>query len=482
MTAKRRLWLSGIRMFSLQEIVQATGGNVRGEMPGASVSGVSTDSRSVLPGELFVPLKGDRFDGHDYLPAVFDKKVRLVLAEESRIPLLTLPADVTVVMVADTLRALGDLAAFHRNRFRIPIIGITGSNGKTTTKEMLASVLESLGEGLKTKGNLNNLIGLPQMVFQLNDSHRWAVLEMGMSEFGEIDRLAEIAAPQTGIITNAYPAHLANLGSVEGVARAKGELFQRLKAGDTAIYNADDPFISVTPIPEGVKRSGFGLHDADITAVNITPCGNEGQKFNLNIGDKSAEVMLHAFGTHNIYNALAAAAAADSLGMPIESIAAGLASFTPYDKRFNLAELGPIVLVDDSYNSNPASTGAALLTIRELKGENRAIAVLGDMLELGEESLAAHRDVGHLAATCVERLYLYGPMGADVAEAALEGGMPENEVIHAASHDEIVQDIVKDHLDGDYILVKGSRGMRMDLLSTELRRIFSSPEYTGGRG
>ncbi|NVO00274.1 MAG: UDP-N-acetylmuramoyl-tripeptide--D-alanyl-D-alanine ligase [Geobacteraceae bacterium] len=469
-------------MFTVDEIARATGGMVRGSESVATVFGVSTDSRTALPGELFVPLKGDRFDGHDYLGALFDKGIKVVLAAEDHIPTLTLPADVTVIAVADTLKALGDLANFHRNRFNIPIIGITGSNGKTTTKEMLASILKSSGEGLKTSGNLNNLIGLPQMVFQLNERHKWAVLEMGMSEFGEIDRLAEIAAPSIGIITNAYPAHLANLGSVEGVAKAKGELFLRLKADDTAIFNADDPFISLAATPDGVKRREFGLHGADVTALNISACGNDGQKLTLKIGESSADLLLQAFGTHNIYNALAAAAAADSLGLSIEAIAAGLAAFTPYDKRFNLTELGPIVLIDDSYNSNPASTGAALLTIRELKGGNRAIAVLGDMLELGDESDSAHRDVGHLAATCVERLYLYGAMGEVVAQAALEGGMPEEEVIHASTYDEIVQDIVKDHLDGDYILVKGSRGMRMDLLSGALREIFSGSDYTGGRG
>lgn len=468
-------------MFTVHEIAQATQGRVIGPTE-RQVCGVSTDSRTVVPGELFVPLKGERFDGHDFLAAVFEKGVNVVLAEEGIIPSLIIPPDTTVVSVADTLRALGDLAAAYRKRFNIPVIGITGSNGKTTTKEMLASILAATGEGLKTRGNLNNLIGLPQMIFQLDDSHKWAVLEMGMSDFGEIDRLAEIAAPGIGIITNAYPAHLANLGSVEGVARAKGELFLRLKAGDTAIFNADDPFISVAATPEGVTRRGFGLHGADITALNLAPCGNDGQKITLKIGEKSTELMLHAFGTHNVYNALAAAAAADSLGLSIEAIAAGIEAFTPFDKRFNLTDLGPIVLIDDSYNSNPASTGAALLTIRELKGGSRSIAVLGDMLELGEESLAAHRDVGHLAATCVDRLYLYGAMGKVVAEAALEGGMPENEVIWASTHDEIVQDIVKDHLDGDYILVKGSRGMRMDLLSGALRETFSSPEYTGGRG
>jgi len=271
------------------------------------------------------------------------------------------------------------------------------------------------------------------------------------------------------------------MGSVAGVARAKGELFGRLLPGRTAIYNADDALISACPTPAGVIRRGFGLHGAEITALDLKSCGNQGQSFTLKIGERTADLMLHAFGLHNVYNALAAAAAADSLGLSLEAIVSGLTAFTPYDKRFKLEELGSIVLIDDSYNSNPASTGAALLTVQGLKGDKRAIAVLGDMLELGEESLTTHRDVGHLAASCVDRLYLFGAMGQTVAEAALEAGMPENEVVCAASHDEILRDIVKDHLDGDYILVKGSRGMRMDIVSAGLRDIFSSPEYSGGR-
>jgi UDP-N-acetylmuramoyl-tripeptide--D-alanyl-D-alanine ligase len=465
-------------MFTIGEIAAATGGRIIGN-PDKRVSGVSTDSRTVTPGRLFVPLRGERFDGHDYLPEVFAKGIQTSLVEESRVLAVALPEDVTVVVVPDTLAALGDLAAFHRRRFSITVVGITGSNGKTTTKEMLAAILEQSGNGLKTSGNLNNLIGLPQMVFQLGRDHKWAIFEMGMSEPGEIDRLAQIAAPNVGVITNAFPAHLASMGSVEAVARAKGELFLRLPEGGWAVYNADDSLISKCPSPERVSRRGFGLHGADVNAANLVSMGKEGQKFTLRIGDRSGDLLLRAFGTHNIYNALAAAAAADSLGIGLEAIISGLSSFTPYDKRFRLEDLGSIVLIDDSYNANPASVGAALLTLRELKGEQRAIAVLGDMLELGEESASAHRDAGHLAATCVERLYVFGKMGVVVAEAAIDAGLSRSEVIIANTHDEIMQDIVKDHLDGDYIMVKGSRGMRMDIVSSALRETFSGPGYGG---
>jgi len=468
-------------MFTVREIAAATGGRISGCQQG-EVTGVSTDSRTAAPGELFIPLRGERFDGHDYLAAVFAKGVTVVLAEESRLAALAVPAAATVVVVPDCLRALGDLAAAYRRRFSLPVVGITGSNGKTTTKEMLAAILAARGRGLKTSGNLNNLVGLPQMMLQLDDDHKWAVFELGMSEFGEIDRLAEIAAPQVGVITNVFPAHLASMGSMAGVARAKGELFLRLTAGATAVYNADDPLVAALAVPAGVSRISFGLHGAEVTALNLVQHGIDGQSFTLKTGAGSGEVMLRAFGLHSIYNALAAAAAAVALGLPLAPIVDGLAAFTPYDKRFKLADLGAIVLIDDSYNANPASVGAALLTLRELKGGRRGIAVLGDMLELGAESEAAHRDVGHLAATCVDRLYLFGEMAATVAAAAIDAGMPQHEVIVAASHAEIEQDIVKDHLDGDYIMVKGSRGMRMDLVAAALKEIFSGRYYDGGRG
>jgi UDP-N-acetylmuramoyl-tripeptide--D-alanyl-D-alanine ligase len=463
-------------MFTVSEIVAATGGRLIGKPLGA-VGGVSTDSRRVAADELFVPLRGERFDGHRFVQEVSRKGVKVALVEEQWLAGADEPDIATLIAVPDSLRALGDLAAAWRRRFAIPVIGITGSNGKTTTKEMLSLILVQQGTGLKTAGNLNNLVGLPQMVFNLNKEHRWAVLEMGMSEFGEIARLAEIAAPEVGVITNVYPAHLASLGNVAGVARAKGELFLGLQPGGRAVYNADDPLVSLCPVSAGVDRIGFGLHGADVTASGIRSHGREGQSFRLQVGTESSEVMLRAFGQHSIYNALAAAAAAWAAGMSLDDTVAGLAAFTPYDKRFTLEDLKVIVLVDDSYNANPASVGAALLTARELKGENRAIAVLGDMLELGSESETAHRDVGRLAATCVDRLYLYGAMAEIAAEGALESGMPDSEVLVAATHDEIIADIIKDHTDGDMIIVKGSRGMRMDLVAAALRENFTGADY-----
>src|SRR6266545_4815705 len=278
-------------MFTIEEIARATGGEIIGRAAGV-VTGVSTDSRTVKPGELFVPLRGERFDGHDYIASSADAGVLVSLADSAWLSGNTLPAGMTVIVLFDTLRALGDLAAFHRSRFDFPVVGITGSNGKTTTKEMLASILSGTGPGLKTAGNLNNLIGLPLMLLRLTGNERWGVLEMGMSEPGEIDRLAEIAQPTVGVITNAFPAHLESMGSVESVARAKGELFLRLKPGGSAIYNADDPLIAGCPTPAGVHRIGFGLHEAEVSAADIKSEGKRGVSFMLRLPSGVLQVRL----------------------------------------------------------------------------------------------------------------------------------------------------------------------------------------------
>ena len=416
-----------------------------------------------------MPLHGEHFDGHDYLAVVAGQGIDTVLAEESWLAAHQLPDALTCIAVSDTLQALGDMAAVYRQRYDIPVVGITGSNGKTTCKEMLATVLEQIGPGLKTAGNLNNLIGLPQMLFRLRSDHGWAVLEMGMSEPGEISRLAQIAAPQIGVVLNAFPAHLESMGSVERVAQAKGELLLQLPAGGCAIVNADDPLIASQPSPAGVRRVTFGLGAADIRASALQSRGLAGQSFTLHIGAESIAVSLAAFGKHNIYNALAAAAAAHALGMTPEIIAHGLELFRPYDKRFNLERVAGIILIDDSYNANPASVGAALATLADLKGSQSAYVALGDMLELGGNEAELHRMIGVQAAQVADRLYLFGNLTAFCAEGAISAGMPSEAIIRGLSHAEIAVDILTCAADGDLVLLKGSRGMQMDNVADKIR-------------
>ena len=454
-------------MFTINDIAVATGGNVHGA-PKGEVQGISTDSRTTQPGQLFVALRGDRFDGYDFIDQVAERGVRVVLAERSH-P-LTEADKITVIVVPDTLRALGDLAAAYRRRFHdLPVVGVTGSNGKTTTKEMLAAILEQTGPGLKTAGNLNNLIGLPQMVFQLNDEHRWAILEMGMSEPGEIDRLAEIAAPRTGIVLNAFPAHLESMKNVAGVARAKGELLLRLPTDGCAIVNADDRLIAQQPVRPGARRVTFGLGNANVRATEIVNLGIDGQRFELHLDDQPLTVTLRSYGQHAIYNALAAAAAAHVMGIGRQLIKSGLERFRPYDKRFQLEHCGELILIDDSYNANPASMAAALTTLAELKGAGRAFVALGDMLELGDGEQELHRELGEQAATVADRLYLRGELTAWTAEGALAAGMKATDVVRASVHEEIAADILKHAKPGDLVLVKGSRGMRMDRVAEAIR-------------
>jgi len=466
-------------MLSIDEIIQATGGTLIGS-GGKMVSGVSTDSRSVVAGQLFVALKGDRFDGHEFIETALAKGVRTFLVAADSIAARAPAENASYIAVTETLRALGDLAAGYRRKFSIPLIGITGSNGKTTTKEMLATILGQTGPGLKTSGNLNNLIGLPLMLLRMTGRDRWAVLEMGMSEPGEIDRLAEIAEPGVGIITNAFTAHLASMGSVEAVAKAKGELFQRLKTGGVAVYNADDPLISRLPTAAGVSRLSFGLRGAEVSSEGIKTLGLEGVRFTLRLPDGEIPVKMRAFGQHNIYNALAAAAAAHAIGLDHQTIRAGLEEFTPYDKRFHVEQVGDIVLIDDSYNANPASIAAALVTLKDIRQQNRAIAVLGDMLELGSGAPAAHREVGLLAATCVERLYVMGEYAETVAAGAVDGGMGADHIYVAGSHGEIVEDLRRKVTKGDNILVKGSRGMHMEKVAEAIRNGFSLADEKKG--
>jgi UDP-N-acetylmuramoyl-tripeptide--D-alanyl-D-alanine ligase len=456
-------------MFTVSEIASATGGVIHGSAEGA-VNGVSTDSRKVQPGELFLALRGEKFDGHDFIADVIVKGINAVLAEE--LPQQA-PEGVSLVVVQDTLRALGDLAAAWRRRFNLPVVAITGSNGKTTSKEMLAAILEQTGPGLKTAGNLNNLIGLPQMLFKLEQQHRWAVMEMGMSEPGEIDRLAEIAAPQTGIVLNAFAAHLQSMGDIAGVAKAKGELLLRLSAGGCAVVNADDELIAAQPVAAGVRKITFGMNDADVTATALELLGVDGQRFMLRLPGHSFQVQLHAFGRHNIYNALAAASAAFAIGIPPELISSGLESFRPYDKRFQLEKVGGLMLIDDSYNANPASMAAALSTLAELKGDRRAFVALGDMLELGDDEIELHRALGAKAAKVADRLYLCGKLTAYAAEGAISAGMEAAAIICTPNHDEIVVDIVAHAEAGDFVLTKGSRGMRMDIVAEGIRSVLS---------
>ncbi len=451
-------------MFDLDQIARITGGSLIGKKGPCSLSGVSTDSRSMDPGALFVPLRGERFDGHDYFSQAVTNGAAACLSED-----VVAGLSVPVVRVENTLQALGDIAAAWRQQLRGPLVGITGSAGKTTTKEMLASIFALNGPGLKTAGNFNNLIGLPLTLLRMTDQDHWAVIEMGTSALGEIERLTQIAQPTIGVITNIGQAHLETLPGLDGVARAKGELFAGLQGG-TAIINLDDERVARLPVANGVKKVTFGMSSAaTVQAQNIVSEGAT-TLFDLVIEDQKVAVRLPVPGSHNVHNALAAATAAYEANFSLEQIKAGLEGFTPAQGRMNLNPL-PCggTLLDDSYNSNPLSAKAALTALGHLRGRGRRIAVLGDMLELGPDSREFHRQLGAASAAVVDMLIGVGSFAEQLRHGAMAAGLKSEQVVVLADA-ESATSYLKDHQrSGDMILVKGSRGVRLDTVVHALK-------------
>lgn len=463
-----------IRM-DMRAVAEATGGHLMQNGASVELQGISTDSRTVQPGDLFVPLRGDNFDGHDYLTQAIQRGAAACLSEEMIGGLL-----VPVIKVNDTLKALGDLAAAVRRQFAGPVIGITGTSGKTTCKEMLAAILDHLGPGLKSAGNFNNLIGVPLTLFGLQPEHRWAIVEMGMSARGEIARLAEIAAPNIGLITNIGAGHLENFEGISGVARAKGELFISLPAEGIALINADDPEVFRLPVANGVRKVLFGLSsDAAIRADRIT-AQNGSVSFDLVIDGVVQRVVLPLPGRHNVANALGAAAAATVLGVKQQDIAAGLAAFKPCPGRMELLELpGEIVVLEDSYNANPLSMHAALDALHDLGKPGRRIAVLADMLELGPSAPKMHHQVGTAVAERADWLFVYGALAKEIARGARDAGLSDDKVFVAGSHDELAVRLLEILQAGDRVLIKGSRGMRMEKVTAALRHLRQKTAVNG---
>jgi len=480
----------------LDDVIRATGAAVVQRGRAAALVAITTDSRTVRGGELFVALHGERYDAHAFLAEAVAAGVAGVLVAQRPEP--ALPADVSVLVVADTLRGLQDLAAARRRALAPRVLAITGSNGKTTTKEMLAAILAAAVGGdrvLKTAANLNNLIGVPLTLLGLTGAERFAVVEMGMNAPGEILRLTEIADPDVGVITNVGPAHLEGVGTLEGVARAKGELFAAMRRDAIAVANADDPRVSALAdaFPGRVVR--FGADEA-VTARDVR-LDVDGLAFRLHVDGTATDARLRIPGRHNVQNALAAAAAAHAVGIDVAAIAAGLGAAEPVGNRMRLVRLaGDVTLVNDSYNANPASVAAALRSLAEAPARRR-IAVLGDMLELGATSAEHHRAIGRLAAELdLDALWLHGEFAETTAAGATEapvsvaavaaGGAPElrasgmagasaclpPSAVHVVQSHAAIADGLRDALrPGDWVLVKGSRGQRME----EVVRLLGAP-------
>ena len=454
--------------FTSEEIARIVHGSLLPATSDGVVSGVSTDSRTLRPGDLFVPLQGPHYDGHDYLRQAVEHGAAACLSEE-----VVGGLSVPVIQVNDALQSLGEIAGHIRENFASPVFAITGTTGKTSTKEMLASILTEKEVGLKTEGNFNNLIGLPLTLSRLDSGHHWMVLELGMSHPGEIARLAHIAQPQVAVITNVGAGHLSGVGNIEGVSRAKGELFDSLKSGTTAIVNIDDPWVAALPLPAGVKRVTFGIeHDADVSATDIT--SGRHTSFTMLIAGGRYAVELPLPGRHQIYNALAAAAAAHSSGLAVEHIVAGLSQVKMAAARLEVRELDSgVTILDDSYNANPQSMQAALNALGDWPCQGRRIAVLADMLELGDAAQDCHREVGEFAAGKVDRLIAMGEWSEVMIQgaAAIKGEVVagDGDVLTCCrSHAEVCR-WLRDNLQcDDCVLIKGSRGMHMEKVIQQL--------------
>ena len=452
--------------FTLQDVLTATGGTLVRRGPADAFDGVSTDSRTLAAGSLFVPLRGPRFDGHDYLAQAAAAGAAGTLVERGREGLVkSLPAQTAAVSVSDTLTALGDLARFWRARFDIPVVAVTGSTGKTTTKEMAAAIMGGEKNLLKSEGNLNNLVGLPLTVFRMTAAHEVAVLELGTNRRGEIARLTEIAAPTVGLVTNVGPAHLEGLTSLETIREEKGDLYRVMGGRGTAVINLDDPLLAPWAAQWKGRKITFGVDaDADVTASRIAHEAERGTVFTLLAAGASREILLPVLGFHNVSNALAAAAAALGAGFGFDAICRGLMAFRPVGGRMEVWRLkNGACLIDDTYNANPASVAAALKTLQGLKGECKSTVILGDMLELGNEAERYHEEIGRaVAETGVGKAYLRGGFARATAKGALKRGMKGDQVLVDLSTEETVAHLKACLKAGDWVLVKGSRKMKME--------------------
>ena len=422
------------------------------------INAVVTDSRKVAPGCVFVCFPGERVDGHTFAAGAYKNGAAYVIANHS---VEGVPQDRTVVVPSSHM-AMVRMASNYRMLFSPKMIGVTGSVGKTTTKEFCYAVLSAFGRTLKTEGNQNNEIGLPNTLFRLEPDTQYAVVEMGMSNLGEIERLARCARPNAGIITMVGVSHLESLGTRENILKAKMEICAGLPDGAPLALNADNDLLPTAQIPQRLRPVWFGIdaESADVRAVNIAPAGT-GTSFTLvDQAFGRFEVTIPTAGRHTVYDALAAYAAATRLGLDAARAAAALADYRTTGMRQNIVEKQGVTVIEDCYNASPDSMKAALSVLHDLPVQGRRIALLGDMLELGDATETGHRQTGEWAAGAgVDLLIAYGPLSTAMAEAAKA---KEVSVIHCQTAQEVVQCLQQNVHPGDALLAKASHAMGLE--------------------
>ena len=442
-----------MKSFTVKEAAEAAGGVFMGDgaLLDCPVTGVAIDNRRIKPGDLFVAIAGEKNDGHDYIASALEAGAVCALSHKH--------VEGPHILVPDTLTAFQALASWYRCRFDIKVIGVTGSVGKTTTKEMLYSVLSERFSVQKTEGNFNNQTGVPITLFTIDDGFDAAVVEMGTNHFGEIDRLAAAAKPDYCVFTNIGDAHIEFLGSREGILRAKIAMLAHMRPGGSVFVNGDDPLLKKLRDTRGDCVS-FGLSGScDVRAEDVVPDGLMGSGFTLVTGQERIAMKVPAPGAHMVTNALCAAAVGLRMGMTPEEIKAGVAAYKPLAGRMKIERKNGIVVINDVYNANPSSVKASIGVLHYAKG--RTVAVLGDMLELGADSAKRHFDVGTFAAEQgVDVVLCVGPLSKNTCEGAAKGGAAAR---HFETQEELLGAIDGIIEPGDTVLVKASRGMKLEI-------------------
>lgn len=450
-----------MKAFTLQEAAAALG--LPQMQAQAALADVCTDTRKIQPGSLFVCLRGERFDGHSFASQAAQLGAAALLVDHP------VDADVPQLVVTDTGKALLQLAGWYRRRFQLPVVGLTGSVGKTTTKEFIALVLGAKYNTLKTQGNLNNEIGVPQMLFRLEDSHTAAVIEMGMNHFGEISRLTRAVAPTVGLITNIGVSHIENLGSRAGILQAKLEILEGMAPDAPLIVNIDNDMLRTVKLGDRPLLT-FAIDDqsADFTATDIAEQGST-TTFTVHHSTFTQPVTIPTVGIHNVHNALAAMAVGYVTGVNPAAAAAALANYVPAGMRQNLVQVGGVQVIEDCYNASPDSMRAALQTLGKLP-VHRRYAVLGAMLELGDYAKEAHTQVGKMAAeNGIDGVLAYGADAAYIVEAAKQAGLENARWFD--TKEALAQSLAQQVQPGDGVLFKGSRGMHLeDVMHTVYER------------